>query len=120
MAENNVGSAAPVADRRGSCESLDFRAAEEGDEVREDFETHYNMGTAYKELDLMDEAIQEFQTSARLVNLAMARRDSFSVAICSAIVLFRKVCLKRLCLWFKKGLTGPGHSEDEYQALVTS
>ena len=38
-----------------------------GDEVREDFETHYNMGTAYKEMDLMDESIQEFQTAASLV-----------------------------------------------------
>ncbi|HET9479592.1 MAG TPA: tetratricopeptide repeat protein, partial [Pyrinomonadaceae bacterium] len=34
----------------------EFRAAEEGDSVREDFETHYNMGTAYKEMDLIDEA----------------------------------------------------------------
>jgi hypothetical protein len=39
----------------------EFRAAEEGDEVSEDYETHYNMGTAYKEMDLMDEAIQEFR-----------------------------------------------------------
>ncbi|HEU4506881.1 MAG TPA: tetratricopeptide repeat protein, partial [Pyrinomonadaceae bacterium] len=39
----------------------EFRVAEEGDDVREDYETHYNMGTAYKEMDLMDEAIQEFQ-----------------------------------------------------------
>src|SRR5689334_21271285 len=41
----------------------EFREAEEGDIVTEDFETHYNMGTAYKEMDLVDEAIQEFQTS---------------------------------------------------------
>ena len=45
----------------------EFRVAEEGDTVQEDFETHYNMGTAYKEMDLMDEAIQEFQTAANLV-----------------------------------------------------
>ncbi len=42
----------------------EFRAAEEDDAGEEDFETHYNMGTAYKEMDLMDEAVQEFQTSA--------------------------------------------------------
>ena len=50
----------------------EFRAAEEGDDVREDFETHYNMGTAYKEMDLLDEAIQEFQTAAGLVKPALA------------------------------------------------
>ena len=48
----------------------EFRVAEEADDVREDFETHYNMGTAYKEMDLMDEAIQEFQTAVALVRPA--------------------------------------------------
>ena len=65
---NNVGTAKPVAPAidAGLAELFEeFRAAEEGDEVREDYETHYNMGTAYKEMDLMDEAIQEFQTSVR-------------------------------------------------------
>src|SRR6476659_9437796 len=45
----------------------EFRVAEEEDSGHEDFETHYNMGTAYKEMELMDEAIQEFQTSVALV-----------------------------------------------------
>jgi len=66
---NNVVAAKPVAAGidAGLAELFEeFRAAEEGDEVREDYETHYNMGTAYKEMDLMDEAIQEFQTSASL------------------------------------------------------
>jgi pilus assembly protein FimV len=30
-----------------------------------DFETHYNLGIAYKEMDLYDEAIQEFRLAAR-------------------------------------------------------
>jgi tetratricopeptide (TPR) repeat protein len=30
-----------------------------------DFETHYNLGIAYKEMELYDEAIQEFQLTAR-------------------------------------------------------
>src|SRR6185437_896200 len=50
---NNVGAAKPVAMGidAGLAELFEeFRAAEEGDEVREDFETHYNMGTAYKEM----------------------------------------------------------------------
>ena len=42
----------------------EFRVAEEEDTGQEDFETHYNMGTAYKEMELIDEAIQEFQTQS--------------------------------------------------------
>src|SRR5204862_6110896 len=67
---NNLGAASPAAAGidAGLAELFEeFRVAEEGDDVREDFETHYNMGTAYKEMDLMNEAIQEFQTSASLV-----------------------------------------------------
>ena len=37
----------------------EFReAAEEEPVSNEDYETHYNMGTAYKEMELIDEAIQ--------------------------------------------------------------
>src|SRR6202008_3489210 len=66
---NNVGAAKPVVPGidAGLAELFEeFRAAEEGDEVREDYETDYNMGTAYKEMDLMDGAVSEFQTAAGL------------------------------------------------------
>ena len=95
----------------------EFRAAEEGDAVTEDFETHYNMGTAYKEMDLIDEAIQEFQTSAGLVK----PRDGTSryLQCCNLLghCFVQKGMPEAAVIWFKKGLAAPGHSEDEYQAL---
>ncbi len=49
----------------------EFRAAEEEEiEDQADFETHYNMGTAYKEMDLLDEAMHEFQNAATAVKPA--------------------------------------------------
>jgi tetratricopeptide (TPR) repeat protein len=117
---NNVGAAKPVAMGidAGLAELFEeFRAAEEGDEVREDYETHYNMGTAYKEMDLMDEAIQEFQTAASLVK----PRDGTSryLQCCNMLghCFIHKGMPEAAVLWFKKGLSAPGHSEDEYQAL---
>jgi tetratricopeptide (TPR) repeat protein len=96
----------------------EFRAAEEGDdEVKEDFETHYNMGTAYKEMDLIDEAIQEFQACANLVR----PRDGTSrfLQCCNLLghCFMQKGMPEAAVIWFKKGLSAPGHSEDEYQAL---
>ena len=96
----------------------EFRVAEEGDDVGgEDFETHYNMGTAYKEMDLIDEAIQEFQTCAGLVK----PRDGTSrfLQCCNLLghCFMQKGMPEAAVLWFKKGLSAPGHSEDEYQAL---
>src|ERR1051326_7179497 len=95
----------------------DFRVAEEGDEVREDFETHYNTGTAYKEMDLMDEAIQEFQNAAGLVKPSDGTSRFLQCCNMLGHCFIQKGMPEAAVLWFKKGLQAPGHTEDEYQAL---
>jgi tetratricopeptide (TPR) repeat protein len=95
----------------------EFRAAEEGDTVTEDFETHYNMGTAYKEMDLIDEAIQEFQTAANLVKPADGTSRFLQCCNLLGHCFMQKGMPEAAVIWFKKGLSAPGHSEDEYQAL---
>ena len=117
---NNVGAARPAAAGidAGLAELFEeFRAAEEGDEVREDFETHYNMGTAYKEMDLMDDAIQEFQTSASLVKPGDGTSRFLQCCNMLGHCFIQKGMPEAAVLWFKRGLQAPGHSEDEYQAL---
>ena len=95
----------------------EFRAAEEEDTVTEDFETHYNMGTAYKEMDLIDEAIQEFQTSAGLVKPGDGTSRFLQCCNMLGHCFVQKGMPEAAVIWFKKGLSAPGHSEDEYQAL---
>lgn len=117
---NNVGAAKPMAPGidAGLAELFEeFRAAEEGDEVREDYETHYNMGTAYKEMDLMDEAIQEFQNSVNLVKPGDGTSRYLQCCNMLGHCFIQKGMPEAAVLWFKKGLQAPGHSEDEYQAL---
>lgn len=95
----------------------EFRVAEEEDTGTEDYETHYNMGTAYKEMDLIDEAIQEFQTSVALVK----PKDGTSrfLQCCNMLghCFVSKGMPEAAVMWFQKGLSAPGHTEDEYQAL---
>jgi tetratricopeptide (TPR) repeat protein len=95
----------------------EFRAAEEGDTAQEDFETHYNMGTAYKEMDLMDEAVQEFQTAASLVKPGDGTSRFLQCCNMLGHCFMQKGMPEAAVIWFKKGLSAPGHSEDEYQAL---
>ncbi len=95
----------------------EFRAAEEGDDVKEDFETHYNMGTAYKEMDLMDEAVQEFQNAAGLVKPGDGTSRYLQCCNMLGHCFTQKGMPEAAVIWFKKGLSAPGHSEDEYQAL---
>jgi tetratricopeptide (TPR) repeat protein len=96
----------------------EFReAAEEEPVSNEDYETHYNMGTAYKEMELIDEAIQEFQTAA---NLAKPGDGSSRYLQCCNMLghcFVHKGMPRAAVLWFKKGLDSPGHAEDEYKAL---
>lgn len=95
----------------------EFRVAEEADDVKEDFETHYNMGTAYKEMDLMDEAVQEFQTAASLVKPGDGTSRYLQCCNMLGHCFTQKGMPEAAVIWFKKGLSAPGHSEDEYQAL---
>lgn len=82
-----------------------------------DYETHYNLGTAYKEMDLVDEAVEEFQVAAGLV----APQDNTSryLQCCNMLghCFMQKEMPNLAVMWFKKGLQIPGHTEDEYQAL---
>ena len=41
----------------------EFKKGLEKELEEEDYETHYNLGIAYKEMGLIDDAIREFQTS---------------------------------------------------------
>jgi tetratricopeptide (TPR) repeat protein len=96
----------------------EFRqAAEDEPDAREDFETHYNMGTAYKEMDLLDEAIMEFQTAA---GLTVPTDGSARYLQCCNMLghcFMRKDLPRAAVLWFKKGLDAPGQGEEEYKAL---
>ncbi|HSE21333.1 MAG TPA: tetratricopeptide repeat protein [Pyrinomonadaceae bacterium] len=95
----------------------EFRVAEEEDLGHEDYETHYNMGTAYKEMDLVDEAIQEFQTSVALVKPGDGTSRFLQCCNMLGHCFLDKGMPEAAIMWFKKGLAAPGHTEDEYQAL---
>jgi tetratricopeptide (TPR) repeat protein len=98
----------------------EFRTAAEEEETPAadgDYETHYNLGLAYKEMELLDEAVEEFQIAASMTS----PRDGTPRYLQCCNMLghcFMSKGMPRLAvMWFKKGLEAPGHTEDEYQAL---
>ncbi len=96
----------------------EFRvAAEEEPAPQEDFETHYNMGTAYKEMDLLDDAIREFQTAAGLTLVGDGTARYLQCCNMLGHCFMQKGLPRAAVLWFKKGLDSPGHGEEEYKAL---
>jgi tetratricopeptide (TPR) repeat protein len=95
----------------------EFKNESEQEEIVEDFETHYNLGMAYKEMDMFDEAIEEYQQAFKAV-MANPMNPSY-VACCSMLgYCFSQKGLPRLAVvWLKKGLESPGREEQVYQAL---
>ncbi|HXY38063.1 MAG TPA: tetratricopeptide repeat protein, partial [Vicinamibacteria bacterium] len=91
-----------------------FREFQKGVEKqlgKEDYETRYNLGIAYKEMGLVDEAIAEFQ---------LAAKDESRLLECSSMlgICFLEKGMPKLAVkWFEKGLQAPGRREEEYQGL---
>ncbi len=97
----------------------EFRMEAEEDHAApaEDFETHYNMATAYKEMELLDEAIREFQTSAGLAKPGDGTARYFQCCNMLGHCFLQKDLPQAAVIWFKKGLESPGRSGEEYTAL---
>jgi tetratricopeptide (TPR) repeat protein len=97
----------------------EFRMEAEGESVasHEDFETHYNMATAYKEMDLLDEAIREFQVAAGLTGSADGTPRYFHCCNMLGHCFVQKGMPQAAVLWFKKGLEAPGRNAEESKAL---
>jgi tetratricopeptide (TPR) repeat protein len=78
---------------------------------KEDYETRYNLGIAYKEMGLVDEAIAEFQ---------LAAKDETRLLECASMlgICFVEKGMPKLAVkWFEKGLSAPGRTEEEYKGL---
>ena len=91
-----------------------FREFKKGVEQQlspEDYETHYNLGIAYKEMSLTDEAISEFQRAAK--------SPQYAVECCSMLGLcFLEKGLPQLAIkWYRKGLDAPNIREDDRLGL---
>jgi tetratricopeptide (TPR) repeat protein len=78
----------------------------------EDYDTHFNLGIAYREMGLLDEAIGEFQVAAR--------EPSYLVSCSSMLGLcFREKGLPELAVkWYRRGLDAPGLAEDDRAGLL--
>ncbi|MDQ2936627.1 MAG: tetratricopeptide repeat protein [Acidobacteriota bacterium] len=97
----------------------EFRVEAEGEHAssKEDYETHYNMAIAYKEMDLLDEAIREFQTAAGLTGSADGTSRYLQCCNMLGHCFLQKGIPRAAVLWFKKGLEAPGRTAEEYKAL---
>jgi len=115
----------PVA-HAGTVESLDalaevfqeFRTelGEMGDED-EDLETHYNLGIAYREMGLLDEAIAEFQKVSKAVQKGKPFPYAMNCYTLLAICFLDKGEAKVASFWYQKALEVPDLEAESVLAL---
>jgi tetratricopeptide (TPR) repeat protein len=82
-----------------------------------DYETHYNLGLAYKEMDLFEEALEEFQVAAGLVDPDDGTPRYLQCCNLLGHCFMQKGVPQLAVKWFNKGFNTPSASEDERQAL---
>jgi tetratricopeptide (TPR) repeat protein len=88
--------------KRGVAESLST----------EDYDTHYNLGIAYREMGLLDEAIGEFQ---------LASKDARYLVDCCSLLggCFLEKGLPELAIkWYRRGLEAPNLPEEAFLGLL--
>ena len=92
-----------------------FREFKKGVEQQlsaEDYETHYNLGIAYKEMGLVDEAVGEFQ---------LASKDPTRAVECCSMLghCFLEKGMPQLAIkWFRKGLEAPAIGEHAMAGML--
>jgi len=77
----------------------------------EDYDTRYNLGIAYKEMGLVEEAIHEFLISSK------HPLKFFDSAGLLGICFREKGMMDESISWFEKALETPGRKDDEYNAV---
>ncbi len=86
-------------------------------EEDEDLETHYNLGIAYREMGLLDEAIGEFQKVAKAVQKGKPFRYEMNCSVMLGLSFMDKGEPKVASLWYKRALQVPDLEEESALAL---
>jgi tetratricopeptide (TPR) repeat protein len=111
--------AAPAGPTLGAlAEVFDEFKADMGEvEEVEDIETHYNLGIAYKEMGLLDEAISEFQKASKAAEKQRAHTNLFQCCILLGHCFMEKGHPQIAARWYERALKTPGVDEEGATAL---
>jgi tetratricopeptide (TPR) repeat protein len=89
----------------------------EAEAEEEDLETHYNLGIAYREMGLLDEAIGEFQRVAKAIQKGKPFAYAMNCATLMAVSFLDKGEPKIAAFWYQRALETPGVDQETELAL---
>jgi len=125
FAPENIDSSPSVPSLRANTPAIDAGLAEVFEEYRVsaeaetngDYETHFNLGLAYQEMELFEEALEEFQIAVGLVSAGDGTPRYLQCCNMLGHCFMQKGVPALAVKWFNKGLNSPNTSDDERQAL---
>jgi tetratricopeptide (TPR) repeat protein len=83
----------------------------------EDLETHYNLGIAYREMGLLEEAISEFQKVANSADKGPAFRYAMQCSTLLGLAFMEKGQPGIAAIWYERALKTPGLDQESILAL---
>jgi tetratricopeptide (TPR) repeat protein len=83
----------------------------------EDLETHYNLGIAYREMGLLEEAISEFQKVASSADKGPAFRYAMQCSTLLGLAFMEKGQPAIAAIWYERALLTPGLDQESILAL---
>jgi tetratricopeptide (TPR) repeat protein len=83
----------------------------------EDLETHYNLGIAYREMGLLEEAISEFQKVASSAEKGSAFRYAMQCSTLLGLAFMEKGQPGIAAIWYERALKTPGLDPESILAL---
>ncbi|HVA93567.1 MAG TPA: tetratricopeptide repeat protein [Candidatus Dormibacteraeota bacterium] len=83
----------------------------------EDLETHYNLGIAYREMGLLEEAISEFQKVAHFSGKGPAFRYAMQCSTLLGLAFMEKGQPAIAAIWYERALKIPGLDQESILAL---
>jgi pilus assembly protein FimV len=83
----------------------------------EDLETHYNLGIAFREMGLLEEAIGEFQKVAKANDRGKAFRYAMQCSTLLGLAFMEKGQPHIAAIWYERALTTPGIDSESKLAL---
>lgn len=82
-----------------------------------DYDTHFQMGIAYQEMGLLEEAIREFQEAANLTSPDDPSRRFFYCANMLGHCFLQNGMAKHAVTWIERALDTPGITDEEFHGL---
>ena len=89
----------------------------DSDIAQGDFETHFNLGIAYRGMALIDEAIKEFQTAVKILDPAKSPKEVIQCCGMLSTCFIEKGMPRSAIRWCQTGLTIKEISPHESMAL---